>query len=191
MAKTTIYGKRSDSMSITSINSSNALYESLLQKLTERTKTSGDNTYANAAQLKTDSSPKPTQTVQPTQQDIKALLSKLLGSQPTLMDFMNSGSSSTDDLTGLSANLESGLGSTTNDLTSFDPLSAEIQALSGMDSNANSNAASSDPLSSIWSSLGSNQSPSELLNLLEKAYSQSSQEAQSEVAAGQVVDKKK
>jgi hypothetical protein len=184
-------------MSITGIDSSSALYESLLQKLTDRTKTSGDNTYAKTAQSKTDSSKQPVQTVQPTQQDVQAMLSKLMGPQPTLMDFMNSdssstddGSSSMDDLTGLSANLDTGLDSTTNGLTSFDPLSAEIQALSGMDPNSNSNTASSDPFSSIWNSLGSNQSPLELSNLLEKAYSQSSQD-QSEVAAGQVVDKKK
>jgi hypothetical protein len=182
-------------MSINGISTSNnALYESLLQQIKERTKTPEDSAYANAAQSKTDSSVQAIQAPQPTQQDVKAMLSKLMGSQPTLLDFMSEDSSSTNDLSSLSIDLGgSSLGSSTDDITSFDPIAAQIKALTSMDSSssANSDGASSDPLSAIWSTLGSNLSPSELSNLLEKAYSQSSQEAQSEVAAGQVVDKKK
>jgi hypothetical protein len=187
MRATTIHRKECGYMSINNISTSNVLYESLLKAA--NTKTTKDNTYAKFTQPTTVSS---AETKQPTQQDIKTLLSRLAGPQPSLTDFLNVDSSATNDLAGLSGSVDSSsiLDSTTSDPTSFDPLSSLIQAFSNMDSNSNNNSDSSDSLSSLWSSLGKNLNSTDLSSLLEKAYSQSSQDAQSEIAAGQIINKK-
>jgi hypothetical protein len=167
-------------MSINSIGSNSALYQSLIKELQSKTTPPAANTYAEAAQTKANSN------VQPTTQDIKTLLSRLTGSQPTLMDFLNNDSTSTD-----STNALSGLDSTTSDLLNYDPQTAMLKAFSSADSNPDNNSDSSDPLSSLLGSLANNLSASDLSNLLDKAYSQSSQDTQSELAVGQIINKQK
>jgi hypothetical protein len=177
-------------MSINNISSSSALYESLLKQLKASSKTSETDAYAKA-QAKVDPSTETTQSTQPTAQDIKTLLGRLLGSQPTLMDFMNTDSSNQNDLLSSSLGLDSmDSSATASDPTSFDPISAMLQTFSAADSGSNSNSNGSDSSLSLWSSLGNSLNPTQLGDLLDKAYSQSSQEAQSVTASGQLVDKK-
>jgi hypothetical protein len=179
-------------MSINSISSTQALYESLLKKTTAKTQTAADDAYAKSLQVPTDAS---TESAKPTADDIKSLLAKLAGSQPSLMDFLSDDSTSTDGTSDPFGSLDplSGLDSTSgsDDVTSFDPISQMLKAFSNSDSSSASDSDSNNPFSSLLSSIGSSLSPSELSNLLEKAYSQSSQDVQSEIAAGQIIDKKK
>jgi hypothetical protein len=180
-------------MSINSVSSSQALYESLLKQAAAKSKTI-DNSYA--LQTQTESG---TEQVKPTTADIQALLSRLSGTQPSLLDFLNNDPASTGDSTDPFGSLDpfssldpmSSLDANSADSTSFDPISALLKAFSSSDSTSAGDTSSNDSLSSLWSSLGNNLSSSELSNLLEKAYSQSSQEAQAEIATGQIVDKKK
>jgi hypothetical protein len=177
-------------MSINSISSSQALYESLLKKITAKTQTAADNAYTKSLQTQTDSS---TEQAKPSADDIKSLLARLTGSQPSLMDFLKDDSTSTDNVTDSFGSLDplSSLDSSSKDSTSFDPISLMLKAFSNSDSGSASDSNSNDPFSSLLSSIGSSLSSSELSNMLEKAYSQSSQDVQSEIAAGQIVDKKK
>jgi hypothetical protein len=179
-------------MSINSISSSQALYESLLKKTTDKTQTAVDDAYAKSLQAPTNVSTEP---AKPTADDIKSLLAKLAGSQPSLIDFLSEDSTSTasdpfgslDPLSGLDSS------SGSNDSTSYDPIAEMLKAFKSSDPNSNSDSDSysNDPFSSLLSSIGSSLNPSEISNLLDKAYSQSSQDAQSQIAAGQIVDKKK
>jgi hypothetical protein len=177
-------------MSINSISSTQALYESLLKKAAAKTQTAADDAYAKSLQVPTDARTEPTK---PTAEDIKSLLARLTGSQPSLMDFLKDDSTSSDNVPDSFGSLDplGSLYSSSQDSTSFDPISQMLKAFTSSDSNSSSDSSSNDSLSSLWSSLGSSLSSSELSNLLDKAYSQSSQDAQSQIAAGQIVDKKK
>ena len=192
-------------MSVNSLTSNSAIYQSLLKALDPNAKDSTD--YAKATQSKT--------FTQPTPQDIKDLLARLAGAQPSLMDMLNNDSSSSDSsdsmdsLDSLSL-LGSSVSSDSSDsldsldslsfldpssssnsisaLLGFDSQNAALNAFSDSDTDSDSGSSSTDSLTSMLSLIGGNLSASDLSTFSNKAYSKSSKDAQSELTPGQVID---
>jgi len=134
-------------MSVNNVTSTAAIYQSLLQAINPNNGIADSNDYSDAALLAAlpaagtgTSTATTSATTQPTLQDIQTLLQKLAGSQPTLLDYLNSDTNSQAD--------------TESSLLNFNYQDAALKAFSNSDLNADSNSnfgynsdsSSSDPL---------------------------------------------